>query len=367
MMHRQQHSELRIGLIGARAGALAAAVNTLPGARVFAVCDVNDLVLHSLGEQYGVRHRCRDVAELVALDLDAVIVATPMHLHVAHSVLALQAGKAVLCEVTAAVSIEECRQLLATVHETHGLYMLSENYCYRRDCVLLRVLAREGFFGDLYYAEGGYIHDCRHLHYHQDGTSTWRAAWQVGRRAATYTTHSLGPVLHWLDDRVATVNCLGSGVHAHPEMVMDDTVTMLCTTRSGALIDIRCDMQSHRPHQMTHYALQGTHGAYVSGRHEGEPALVWFEGRSGKREQWQSLSEYDAYLPEAWRRVPKAGTGHGGSDYHVVADFIEHVRTGTQPEIDVYRALDFTLPGLVSEQSLAAGGTPVLVPDPRLW
>jgi hypothetical protein len=31
------------------------------------------------------------------------------------------------------------------------------------------------------------------------------------------------------------------------------------------------------------------------------------------------------------------------------------------------RALDFTVPGLLSEQSIAAGGAPMAVPDPREW
>lgn len=37
------------------------------------------------------------------------------------------------------------------------------------------------------------------------------------------------------------------------------------------------------------------------------------------------------------------------------------------PPIDVYRGLDFTLPGLISEQSIAQGGIPLPVPDPRAW
>ena len=37
----------------------------------------------------------------------------------------------------------------------------------------------------------------------------------------------------------------------------------------------------------------------------------------------------------------------------------------TEPPLDVYTALDFTVPGLVSEQSIANGGAPVEVPDFR--
>lgn len=37
----------------------------------------------------------------------------------------------------------------------------------------------------------------------------------------------------------------------------------------------------------------------------------------------------------------------------------------TTPPIDVYATMDFTVPGLVSEQSIANGGIPVKVPDFR--
>ena len=41
---------------------------------------------------------------------------------------------------------------------------------------------------------------------------------------------------------------------------------MLCKTAKGALIKIRVDMLSDRPHAMNNHQLQGTDGAYESGR-----------------------------------------------------------------------------------------------------
>jgi hypothetical protein len=57
--------------------------------------------------------------------------------------------------------------------------------------------------------------------------------------------------------------------------------------------------------------------------------------------------------------------GHGGSDFFVIRDFVRAIRAGDQPPIDVYRALDYTVPGLISEQSIAQGGAPLPVPDFR--
>ena len=47
-------------------------------------------------------------------------------------------------------------------------------------------------------------------------------------------------------------------------------------------------------------------------------------------------------------------------------DFVEAILNDADPPIDVYRALDFTVPGLMSEISVEQGGAPVAVPNFRL-
>ena len=45
--------------------------------------------------------------------------------------------------------------------------------------------------------------------------------------------------------------------------------------------------------------------------------------------------------------------------------FVDSIINDTKPPIDVYDAMDLTVPGLVSEESIAKGGKPVEVPDFR--
>ena len=361
-------SALKVGIVGRRGRSFIAGLRSLPEVRIVAFCDLNPETLQSVADQYDIPGRYLQYEEMLESDIDAVIVATPMPLHVPQSVAALNRGKHVLSEVTAAVSLAECQTLVDAVRASGCTYMLAENYCYTRPNLMIRHMVQEGLFGEIYYAEGAYIHDCHEIHYDADGRPTWRVTWQVGKNGCTYGTHSLGPVLHWLDQRVITVACQGSGVHTVPAHRMDDTVTMLCHAERGALINVRLDMQSHRPHNMTHYALQGTRGAYQSARRPGEPNLIWLEGRSPGPQAWQSLEEYeDEFLPEPWRSLGGIATqaGHGGGDFFVVRDFIQSILDDVAPPIDVYRALDFTVPGLVSEESIAQGGVPLRVPDFR--
>jgi hypothetical protein len=48
-----------------------------------------------------------------------------------------------------------------------------------------------------------------------------------------------------------------------------------------------------------------------------------------------------------------------------VRDWVAAIVDGAASPIDVYRALDFTVPGLVSEESIVRGGVPLRVPDFR--
>src|SRR5437667_31499 len=76
--------------------------------------------------------------------------------------------------------------------------------------VLIRNLSAAGLFGQPYYAEGEYLHDCRAL----NEDTPWRRRWQTGIEGCTYGTHSLGPILQWMPgDRVAKVCVAGSGSH----------------------------------------------------------------------------------------------------------------------------------------------------------
>jgi predicted dehydrogenase len=361
---------LRVGLAGKRAGAFVAGLRSVPGVEVAALCELDPAALAAAAGRHEIPGRFRSYDEMLASGIDAVVVGTPMQLHVPHALAALAAGLHVLSEVTAGVTIDQCRQLVAAVRQSGRVYMLAENYCYSKPAMLVKEMARRGLFGELYYAEGAYLHDCHDIQYDAAGRPTWRVEWQVGRRGCTYGTHSLGPVLTWLDDRVATVSCRGSGVHTEPRHVQDDVTVMLCQLASGGLADVRLDMQSHRPHNMAHYVLQGTRGAYVSGRRPGEAGLVWIEGRSPAAAEWQPLDAYEAeLLPEEWRQHGAAATeaGHGGGDFFVARAFARSVVDGTPAPIDVDRAMDFTLPGLISEQSIAAGGVPLAVPDSRDW
>ena len=391
---------IKIGIVGVRGLSAMSAINDIPDAQVTALCDLDEEILNFQAEKYNIPNKYRVYDDMLMSDIDAVIVATPMQLHVLHTIQALHAGKHVLSEVTAGCSFDELFWLVEEVEKCGKVYMLAENYLYIPKVQQILAMTRAGLFGAPYYAEGEYLHNLANIMTYPDGKPSWRRWWQWGTRGLFYPTHSLGPVMKWLgNDRIDYVVALGSGWHTRPTAPpvgggapagasgtgragglaaaasqgfttyrQEDTSVALLQMKSGKLIRLRVDCISNRPHAMTNYTLQGTKGVYESPRTTGED-MVYFceEGANPDLAQWEPLSNYNEYLPQRYKtatdNIRKAG--HGGGDYYIIEDFLDAVRGKKPPAIDVYEACEWTAVGLLSALSVANRGKAIDMPDFR--
>lgn len=369
--------------------------------RLAAVCDIDEQALEMWRQHSDLATYSRYEDVLADSDIDAVVLATPLQLHARQAVAALEAGKHVLSEVTAAHTIDECWELVETVERTGRTYMLAENYCFMRPNLMIEHMAAQGLFGRLTHLEGAYLHDCRHLLHDGDGSLTWRGELRAGVDSVSYPTHSLGPLARWLraaskdSDRLEVLTAFTSDHHAkrryfaeqfgdaHPAVSdpgfwrQGDSATALMRTVEGTVVTIRLDSTSPRPHNMTHYGLQGDRGAYLAARYAGEDPLVWLEGRSpGASEglpgrepaEWESLWTYaDEFEHPLWRAHLEQAqqAGHGGGDFFVLDEFASAVRDQRPPAVDVYDAVTWSCVGPLSARSIAGGGQPVRFPDFR--
>jgi len=269
--------------------------------------------------------------------------------------------------VPAATDLQQCWELAKSVENSKKKYMMAENCVYTKPNILIRELAMQGLFGDIYFGEGQYLHELKSL----NEITKWRRKWQTGRNGCTYSTHSLGPVLQWFEDRVCTVSCFGSGHHYEDsdgkQYENEDTISMIYKTIRGGLVEIRVDMLSDRPALGQYYSLQGTKGCYEAARGLGDQPKIWLAEHSDQI-AWQSLSDFEEqYMPEIWRNpsMEALQAGHGGGDYLEVREFVDSIINDTKSPIDIYESLDMTVPGLVSEVSINRESIPVEVPDFR--
>jgi predicted dehydrogenase len=386
-------SPLRFGFIGVggRGTYLLRLVQQIPGISITAIGDINEGNLNravaAVREKgspapAGFSNGPKDYRRLLdRADVDAVVIATPVPLHAPMALDALNAGKHVYSEVMAATTLDECWALVDTVEKTGRLYMLAENYCYFRPNMMVLNMIRQGLFGDLTYAECGYVHDTRDIKFNADGSLQWRGEMARDMIGNLYPTHPLGPVAkcmninrgnRFLSLVSMTTRQAGLNYYAakrwgadHPaarqKYAVGDSTSTLIQTADGCVIDIRYDGCSARPHPSpAYYGLQGTKGAYIS---DGD--RIWLEGRS-KRYDWEPaanyLGEFDHPL---WRehQDEAAQTEHGGGDYFVIREFIRALRTGGPVPVDVYDAATWSSITPLSADSIRGQSKMVEVPD----
>ncbi len=348
-------ADLWVGVLGGHRGAhLAAIAAECDGVRIAAGCDQSPDRLDVFASRFPDATLVRSYDALLELDLDAVILAgyCPDHGH--QSVKALEAGFDVLSEVTAFHTPAEGVALVEAVEATGHAYMMAENCCFRARAFEARRLYQEGSLGRYVHGECEYIHDIRNLMWNPDGSPHWRS-WLP---PYYYATHPLGEVLHILDARVVTVqgHQVAGMMDDSPNPI--DAGAMTLRLDNGGLLRAMTSFASARDSQWL--SLYGTMGLVESSRWGDRNEMAF--RKAG--EAASSVPHY--YVPE-----PPAGTGvatrygHGGADYYPVRHFIEAIRQGTPPPVDVYRACDFTLPGIMAYRSSLAGEMPLPVPDFR--
>ena len=110
---------LRVGVLGAGPIAQAAHFDSCTkaaNAGLYAICEVADDLRERMAIAHGAARAFKDFDAMLAdPNVDAVIIATADAFHVPASMRALAAGKHVLCEKPAGVTVEEVRELQAAV------------------------------------------------------------------------------------------------------------------------------------------------------------------------------------------------------------------------------------------------------------
>lgn len=331
-----------------------------PEVEITALCDLNQEVLSETGKAFNLTDDKLFVKydDFINAPLDAVIVATPIPCHTDHTVKALESGKHVLCEQTVAYTFEECQKVLDTVKKTKKAYMMAENYCYFHYIRQWKEMIERGQLGDIVYAEAEYIHEIVYL---LENEPTNEFFWRADRPPIWYCAHCLGPLLTLMNDRVVKVVGMHSGFHRFPDRTDKpgflDMEVGLFHTEKGKVIKILRSQTPLRPH-LVWYCLYGTKGSLENGRIH-EDGMFYLPAEMGPENKAQTL-KCALVDPDAPEEAKKGG--HGTSEYFMLRDFIDAVKNNTRPPIDVIRALDFTVPGILAHQSALAGGKMMEVP-----
>ena len=310
-------------------------------------------------------------------DIDLVYIVTPWLTHVPMSVYAMEHGKHVAVEVPAAVSVEECWQLVNTAERTRRHCMMLENCVYDFFELTTLNMAQQGLFGEIIHTEGAYIHNLDPFwNEYQDN---WRYEFNKKHRGDIYPTHGMGPACWALDihrgDRMKTLIAMDTDAfngkklaqkHGEDSYLNGDHTTTLIRTEKGKTIEIQHNVVTPRPYNRM-YQVEGTEGFANKYPNEGfsiienldGEAYVSSEMRDALMAEYQHPITREGSLVETARRVG----GHGGMDFIMDYRLIYCLRNGLPLDQDVYDAAEWSCLGELTRVSIENGNIPVAMPD----
>lgn len=145
--------KIRIGVIGAGWWATFAhipAICSHPKAELLAVQSRERAKAEKIARDFGARHSCTTVAEMLALpDLDAVIVASTPNVHFEQARAALASGRHVLIEKPMTFTAAEARELVGLADTQKRQLVISCPWHFTRHGIAAREMIQSGALGDI--------------------------------------------------------------------------------------------------------------------------------------------------------------------------------------------------------------------------
>ncbi len=397
----ESDKKVRVGFVGVgmRGSGLLEIAMTMPAVEVPAICDINEEYLEKnlavvekargkRPEGYG-----RDEEDFERLmdrdDLDAVIIATYWQWHTPMALYAMKTGKYAGVEVPIGITVDELWQLVKTHEETKVPCMMLENWSFRGENLAVLNMIRAGLFGEIIHCHCAHSHDCTDIWwFDKDGMPRWTGQYLLKRNADQYPTHSLGPVLSWMNincgdafDMVTSTASRSISINdhfrrkfgpSHPmatqQFKQADVVTSVVKTKKGNTIVINNDMQTPRPYD-NRWEIEGTRGLYNEQRWsvfidsqvpKGSDQHVW-----ERLEPYHQKYEHSLYrgLGDPEQRKARGVFGHGEPDLLELQEFFKAVQNKTPTPIDIYDSVTMSVIIPLSEESIAKGSMPISCPD----
>jgi predicted dehydrogenase len=358
--------KVKVGVFGGGRGqTMISVMSKHPDAELVAICDSYQPKLDqckAIADEAGCKVELyQDFEQFMQHDMDAVVLANYATEHAPYAVRLLDSGRHVCSEVLACENMAEAVALVEAVERSGKVYTYAENYCYFRGTQEIRRIYQSGALGEFLHGEGEYVHDCE---------SIWpeiaygdKNHWRNWAPSTFYCTHSIGPIVTITDLRptrvtayeAPNVNCRRIGRRS------TDGSIIICQMSNGGIAKFLPGCGFKREPGSIWYAVYGTKGMAETDRWDGlfDKVHLYTE-EAGKQE---------AYTPDfpLETELSRSTGGHGGSDFFTMQFFLDSIldRPGKEYAIDVYTALDMTLPGTLGYRSICEGNIPLDVPDMR--
>jgi len=315
-------------------------------------------------------------------EINLIYNCTPWHWHTPISVYAMKAGKHAVSEIPAALTVDQCWELVETSEKTQQHYMMLENCCYGENEMLAFMLCRQNVLGTLVHGEGAYIHDLRSLKFSKSGyQGMWRLEYSKNHTGCPYPMHGLGPIAQYMNinrgDKFEFLTSISSNQFGMSEYALEkigkdspeaqqpyklgDMSTTIIKTLKGRTIMVQHDTTSPRPYSRIN-TISGTKGILAD-----YPLRIALDPKAHEWLDDKQLGEVkDKYTHPLWKKsgdfAKKVG-GHGGMDFLMDLRLCYCLQNGLPLDMDVYDAASWSCLLELTERSTLKRGATMDIPD----
>jgi predicted dehydrogenase len=252
---------IQLGLVGT---GVVAQVNHLPALKarrdveVVAVCDDDVEKARMVAQHFGIGRAVADYETLLRVEeIDAIIIATPNHLHAPMTQAALGYGKHVLCEKPPARNATEAGQMAEAAKRAGKVLMYAMNNRFRMDVQVLRGHLERQELGRIFYAKTGWL---------RRRTERRGAAWYENKRSAGGgVLMDLGVQMLdlslWLLGNPRVVSVTATKYVTDPRKDVEDTVAAFLVLEGGAALTLEVSWALLLERNFPYLNLFGTDGA----------------------------------------------------------------------------------------------------------
>lgn len=306
-------------------------------------------------------------------DIDLVYICTDWLSHAEISLYAMECGKHVAVEVPAATTLTDCWKLVDTAEKRRRHCIMLENCCYDEFELTLLNMVHNGILGEIIHAEGSYLHDLRErISSNDEGGRKW-SNWQVEfmnhHIGNPYPTHGLGPValamgIHRGDRMKQLVSvsskCIRNGESRN--CLVGNMNSSIITTEKGHTISVQHCIALPHPYSRS-FLLNGTKGfaqkyplPYMALDPEGDRMICG-------EELSPILQKYTHPFVKRYKEFGEQLCGRRWIDYAMDSRLIYCLHNGLPLDMDVYDAAEWSCLVELTNQSAAADGMPIEIPD----
>jgi predicted dehydrogenase len=296
------------------------------GARLVAVCDVDEERLKPTAEEYGCKAYVDYTELLQDEEIDVVNIATPSGMHAQVGIPAAEAGKHLIVEKPADIVTDRIDALMQA-GQKNGV-KVAGIFQARFDALNLRVrnTIQEGRLGKMIGVHG-HLPWYRLQSYYEGRHGSWKGTWNMdgGGSLMNQGVHTVD-LLQWLIGRVESVMGM-YGSFAHDIEAEDQTVALLRFANGalGTLYTTTCVYPGYNQ-RLTIY---GSEGSIV--KEEGELVAWKLKGDEGGEEEGEMLSMYGAGDQDNRAADPMAVSSDGHTQ--IITDMIEAIEQDRDPVI----------------------------------